>query len=142
MVLPAFYAILRAITFEIGIPFTDIVFITAKLGGVLAMFGAIALWFVMPWLDSHPVRSARYRPLFRAFFILLVIDFVALGYIGSQAADAMLFGIPLSILGLLCTAYYFAFFLVVLPVLSKKEKVKTLPNSIHDAVLAKNKSHS
>lgn len=137
-----FYAILRAITFEIGIPFTDIVFITAKLGGVIAMFGAIALWFVMPWLDSHPVRSARYRPLFRTFFILLVIDFVALGYIGSQPADATLLGLPLSYFGLLCTAYYFAFFIVVLPILSKKEKVKTLPNSIHDAVLAKNKSHS
>ncbi len=122
---------------------TYVVFITAKLGGVLAMFGAIALWFVMPWLDTHPVRSARYRPMFRALFILLVIDFLALGYIGSQPADAMFFGLfPLSLVGLACTAYYFGFFVAILPYLSKKEVVRTLPPSIHDAVLARNKSHS
>ena len=133
-----FYAILRAITFDIGIPFTDIVIISAKLGGVIAMFGSILLWFVLPWLDTHPVRSARFRPMFKAFFTLLVVDFVFLGYVGSQGADAMLFGIPLSALGLLATAYYFAFFVAILPWLSKNEKAKSLPASIHEAVLAKN----
>jgi ubiquinol-cytochrome c reductase cytochrome b subunit len=133
-----FYAILRAITFDIGIPFTEVVIISAKLGGVIAMFGSILLWFVLPWLDSHPIRSARFRPLYRAFFLLLVVNFLFLGYIGSQPADAELFHIPLSYFGLGATAYYFAFFLVILPWLSKHEKGRELPPSIHEAVLAKN----
>ena len=112
--------------------------LTAKLGGVLAMFGAIAIWIALPWLDSHPIRSSRFRPTYRWFFLILFVDFVFLGYVGSQAADATLFGVlPLSLLGLLATAYYFFFFLVIVPVLSVKEKGKALPKSIHDAVLEK-----
>jgi quinol-cytochrome oxidoreductase complex cytochrome b subunit len=134
-----FYAILRAITFDIGIPFTDIVIISAKLGGVIAMFGSILLWFVLPWLDSHPIRSARFRPLYKKALILLVLNFIFLGYLGSQSADGSLFGIPFSLLGLLATAHYFAHFLVILPWLSKNEKGRDLPASIHDAVLAEKK---
>ncbi|MCB1651038.1 MAG: cytochrome b/b6 [Alphaproteobacteria bacterium] len=134
-----FYAILRAITFSIDIPFTDITIITAKLGGVIAMFGSILLWFVLPWLDSHPIRSAKFRPVFRYFFLLLLADFIFLGYVGSQPADATMFGLPLSVFGLGATAYYFAFFIVILPWLSKHEKGRELPASIHEAVLAKNK---
>ena len=134
-----FYAMLRAITFDVGIPFTDIVFITAKLGGVIVMFGSILLWFVMPWLDTHPIRSARFRPLYRIFFWALIADFVFLGYIGSQPADGTLLGIPLSVFGLLATVYYFAFFVAILPWLSKNEKGRDLPKSIHEAVLAEKK---
>lgn len=134
-----FYAMLRAITFDIGIPFTDIVIISAKLGGVIAMFGSIALLFVLPWLDSHPIRSARFRPLYRLFFLKLAVVFVVLGYIGSQPADATIGPVPLSIIGLICTAYYYGFFLVILPWLSKHEKGRDLPASIHEAVLAKEK---
>lgn len=130
-----FYAILRAITFDIGIPFTDIVLIDAKLGGVIAMFGAIAMWLVLPWLDSHPVRSARFRPLYRTFFLLLVVDFLFLGYAGGLSADAEILGLSISVWGLAATAYYYAFFLVILPVLSRVEKVKALPPSIATAVL-------
>lgn len=137
-----FYAILRAITFEISIPFTDIVLISAKLGGVIAMFGSILLWFVLPWLDTHPVRSARFRPLFRTFLLILLVDFVFLGYVGSQPADATMFGIPLSVFGLVATAYYFIFFLAVLPWLSRNEKGRDLPNSIHEAVLAEDEKKS
>ncbi len=137
-----FYAILRAITFDIGVPFTEIVIISAKLGGVIAMFGAIALWFVLPWLDTHPIRSARFRPLFRTFFLILVADFIFLGYIGSQSADATLFGIPLSYMGLAATAYYFIFFIAILPWLSRNEKGRDLPTSIHEAVLEQKKSKS
>ena len=57
-----FYAILRSWTFNIGIPFTDIILVPAQLGGVLLMFGAIAVLFVLPWLDTSPVRSTRFRP--------------------------------------------------------------------------------
>ncbi|MEZ5815155.1 MAG: cytochrome b/b6 [Alphaproteobacteria bacterium] len=134
-----FYAMLRAITFDIGIPFTDVVIISAKLGGVIAMFGSILLWFVLPWLDTHPIRSARFRPKYRAFLLLLLADFIFLGYVGSQPADATMLGLPLSLFGLAATGYYFVFFLVILPWLSKNEKGRELPASIHEAVLAKNK---
>ncbi len=131
-----FYAMLRAITFDVGIPGTDIVFISAKLGGVIAMFGSIALLFVLPWLDTHPIRSARYRPQFRLFLMIFLAAFVVLGYVGSQPADAALAGVPLQVIGLLGTAYYYAFFLVVLPWLNKTEKGKDVPKSIYDAVMA------
>ena len=67
-----FYAILRAIP--------------SKIGGVIAMFGAILVLFVIPWLDLSPVRSARYRPIYKWFFWAFVFDALALGYIGSQPA--------------------------------------------------------
>lgn len=131
-----FYAILRSITFDVGIPFTHIVFIPAKLGGVLAMFGAVALLFVLPWLDRHPVRSARFRPLFRLFLLLLVVDVIALGYVGMMPADAeIIHGVPLLWLGQLGTLYYFVFFLGVLPFLSRFEKARPLPSSISESVL-------
>jgi quinol-cytochrome oxidoreductase complex cytochrome b subunit len=125
-----FYAILRAVTFDIGIPFTSIVFIPAKLGGVIAMFGSIALLLVLPWLDTHPVRSARFRPLFRIFLLLLVAATVTLGYVGAQLPEGIWV-----VLGQLCTAYYFGFFVIILPILSRKEVAKPLPRSINEAVL-------
>ena len=130
-----FYAMLRAITFDVGIPFTEIVIINAKLGGVICMFGSIALLFVLPWLDSHPIRSARFRPLYKIFFLLFAANFLFLGYVGGQSADATMFGLPLSVLGMLSTSFYYGFFLVVLPVLSKVEKGRELPPSIHQTVL-------
>lgn len=125
-----FYAMLRAVTFDIGIPFTDIVFIPAKLGGVLTMFGSIALLFVLPWLDTHPVRSARFRPQYRQFLLLMVAAVFVLGYVGAKPPEGIWV-----ILGQVCTAYYFVFFLVILPILSRKEVAKPLPNSINEAVL-------
>lgn len=122
-----------------GIPLTaaEVAPIPAKLGGVLAMFGSIALLFILPWLDSHPIRSARFRPQYKFFFMLLVVLFLGLGYIGSQPADGTIFGLPLSIFGLAFTGYYFGYFLVILPLLSRFEKGRELPVSIHEAVLAK-----
>lgn len=127
-----FYAILRAVTFDIGIPFTDIVLIEAKLGGVIAMFGAVAVLFVMPWLDTHPVKSARYRPFYRVFLILMVLDVAFLGWLGAQMPTEWT-----TMMGQISTAYYFVFFLVILPLLSKFEKALPMPASIHEAVLAK-----
>lgn len=136
-----FYAMLRAITFSVAIPFTDIVLISAKLGGVIVMFGSIALLFALPFLDKHPIRSARYRPLFRVAVIAFLLNFIFLGYVGSQGADATLFGAPLSLFGLIATGYYYGFFLVIVPALNKIEKGRELPPSIHEAVLdAKSKS--
>ncbi|WP_421708433.1 cytochrome b [Algihabitans sp.] len=125
-----FYAILRAVTFDIGIPFTDIVLIDAKLGGVIAMFGAIAVLFVLPWLDRSPVRSGRFRPLFKQFFLLLLVALVVLGYMGAMPAEE-----PFVLISQIATAYYFAYFVVILPLLSIIERPKPLPASISEPVL-------
>ncbi len=129
-----FYAILRAITFNIGIPFTDIVLIDSKLGGVIAMFGSIAILVFLPWLDSSKVRSGSYRPLFKQFFWLFVVCCIGLGYLGSRPAEGIY-----TILSQILTAYYFAHFLVILPWLGRFEKPKKVPPSIADAVLQDSK---
>ena len=123
---------------EWGYAFTDAQSapISAKFGGVLAMFGAIIMLFLLPWLDTHPVRSARFRPLFRLFVILFTLDVFLLGYAGAQPADKVYFlNFDNTLLAQLCTGFYFAFFLIVLPLLSRFEKTKPLPVSIAQAVL-------
>ncbi|MFC3053422.1 cytochrome b [Kordiimonas pumila] len=127
-----FYAILRSIDFAIGIPGTDITFITGKLLGVIAMFSAIIVLFFLPWLDTSKVRSARFRPTYRYFFWFLVIDMVILTWLGGQHPEG---NIPLY--GKIATAYYFIHFLIVLPVLGKKEKTLPLPESIIQSVTEK-----
>lgn len=121
-----FYAILRAITFDIG-P------ISAALGGVLAMFGAIAVLFFVPWLDTSRVRSAVYRPWYKLFFWLFVINAVFMGWLGSKPAEGIY--VALAQVG---TFYYFAFFLIIMPILGLVETPRRLPNSITEAVLEKN----
>jgi quinol-cytochrome oxidoreductase complex cytochrome b subunit len=125
-----FYAMLRAVTFDIGIPFTDIVIIEAKLGGVITMFSSILVLCFLPWLDSSPVRSARFRPLYKQFFWVLVLATVLLGYVGAQPPEQ-----PWVTIGQIATAYYFIHFLVILPLLSKLERPKPLPVSISEPVL-------
>ena len=120
-----FYAILRAITFDIG-P------ISSKLGGVIAMFGSILVLFVLPWLDTSKVRSMRYRPVARWWFVLFVISCIALGWLGGKPAEG-----SYVMFAQIFTAYYFAFFLVVLPLLGLLEKPKPLPKSIAESVLKK-----
>ena len=112
-----FYAILRAVP--------------DKLGGVLLMFGAIFVMFLLPWLDTSKVRSARYRPLFKQFYVLFVIDCLMLGYLGAMPAEGIYI-----VLARIGTVYYFAHFLVVLPVLGIIEKPKDVPESISEPVLA------
>jgi ubiquinol-cytochrome c reductase cytochrome b subunit len=117
-----FYAILRSFTVDFILP--------AKLWGVTAMFGSILLLFFLPWLDKSPVRSGSYRPVFKRFFILLIIDVLVLGYVGGAPIN------PLNIaLGQLATAYYFAHFLIILPIVSKLETPLPLPSSISESVL-------
>ena len=101
-------------------------FIPSKLAGVLAMFGAIIVLFFIPWLDTSPVRSCNYRPWMKIFFWIFVVVCMALGWLGSQPPEGLL---PL--ISLACTAYYFAYFLVIMPILGKIEKTKPLPASIH-----------
>jgi len=114
-----FYAILRAIP--------------DKLLGVVALFASIAVLAFLPWLDTSRVRSAKYRPLYRQFFWIFVVVGIGLGYLGSQPPEGG-FVIAARIL----TAYYFIYFLVILPVLGLVERPRPLPVSITEAVLAKN----
>lgn len=120
-----FYAILRAITFDIG-P------IPSKLGGVIAMGGAIAILFVLPWLDTSKVRSANYRPVYRFFFWLFFFTTIMLGWLGSKPAEQ-----PYIAWIQFFTVLYFAHFLIVLPVLGLIETPRKVPDSINDAVLGK-----
>ena len=127
-----FYAILRAITFDIGIPFTDVVLIDSKLGGVIAMFGSIAILLFLPWLDTSKVRSASYRPLFKQFFWIFIVVCIILGWLGSQPAEGIYV-----VLAQIFTFWYFAHFLIILPWLGWVEKTREVPASIADAVLDK-----
>jgi ubiquinol-cytochrome c reductase cytochrome b subunit len=125
-----FYAILRAVTFNIG-P------IDSKLGGVLAMGAAIVILFFVPWLDTSKVRSAVYRPWYKLFFWIFAADCLFLGWLGSKPAEGAY--VVMSQIG---TLYYFGFFLVIMPLLGLIETPRRLPNSITEAVLAKQKPAS
>jgi ubiquinol-cytochrome c reductase cytochrome b subunit len=115
-----FYAILRAITF-------DFLFLDAKFLGVLAMFGAIAVMALAPWLDTSSVRSGRYRPMFKWWFWLLVVDFFVLMWAGAMPAEGL---VPtISLIG---TIYWFAYFLVILPLLGVIEKPLPRPATIEE----------
>ncbi len=119
-----FYAILRAFT-------VDFLFIPAKLLGVLAMFASILLLFFLPWLDQSPVRSGNYRPTFRKFFWFGLIPCIAvLGYCGGSPAEE-----PFVMISQVASAYYFAHFLIILPIVSRIERTLPLPTSITEAVL-------
>ena len=122
-----FYAILRAFT-------VDFLWIPAKLWGVIAMFSAIILLFFLPWLDNSPVKSMRYRPLARQFFWLLMFDLVLLGICGGKPAAE-----PWVRISQFAAAYYFAHFLIILPLLARIEKPLPLPNSISESVLGAGK---
>ncbi|RTL55396.1 MAG: cytochrome C [Bradyrhizobiaceae bacterium] len=113
-----FYAILRSIP--------------NKLMGVVAMFSAIIVLAFLPWLDSAKTRSMKYRPLGKQFFWIFVATCIGLGYLGAQPPEGIYV-----IAGRILTVMYFAFFLIVLPVLSFIEKPRPLPSSIAADVLAK-----
>jgi ubiquinol-cytochrome c reductase cytochrome b/c1 subunit len=113
-----FYAILRAIP--------------NKLLGVVGMFSSIAILAFLPWLDTSRVRSANYRPLFRQFFWVFVAVCILLGWLGAKPAEG-----GYVIAARILTLYYFAHFLIILPLLGLFEKPLPLPSSIAEAVLAK-----
>ena len=111
-----FYAILRAVP--------------DKLMGVLLMFGSIVVLFFLPWLDTMKVKSARYRPLYKIFFLFFVIFCLLLGYLGAKPPE----GIYL-FLSRVSTIYYFAFFLVIMPILSRIEKPSPMPIGISNSAI-------
>lgn len=118
-----FYAILRSITFDF------LWIVPAKLGGVIAMVSSIVLIAALPWLDRSPVRSCRYRPVYRWFIIGFVADVVLLGYCGSRPAE----GIYL-ILSQLATFWYFFHLLVLTPLIVKLETPLPVPLSLARAI--------
>ena len=99
-------------------------------GGVILMFGAIFILFVLPWLDTSKVRSAVFRPIYRQFYWIFVLDVLMLGYMGAMPAE----GIYL-VLARVGTIYYFLHFIVVLPVVGLLEKTDPIPMSISEPVL-------
>lgn len=113
-----FYAILRAIP--------------SKLGGVIAMFSAIIVLVFIPWLDTSRVRSTKYRPIYKWFFVLFLISCLALGYLGAKPAEG-----SYVFWARVFTFYYFAHFLLVMPILGLIETPKQMPGSITEAVLGK-----
>ena len=106
-----------------------------KLLGVLMMFSSILLLFVLPWLDSSPVRSAQFRPIFRLLFWVLVVDCIVLGMAGAHKPEGIWV-----LISRVATFYYFAHFLVILPVLGKLERPLPLPESISKSVLGGGKA--
>jgi quinol-cytochrome oxidoreductase complex cytochrome b subunit len=121
-----FYAILRAVP--------------SKIGGVILMFGAIAVLFVLPWLDTSKVRSARFRPLYKQFFWLHLLVCLVLGWCGAQMPDNILFSvgsidITVTYLARVLAFYYFFHFIILFPLLGLIERPKPLPESISASVL-------
>ncbi|OYX97931.1 MAG: cytochrome b, partial [Caulobacter sp. 35-67-4] len=129
-----FYAILRAVP--------------DKLMGVLAMFGAIACLFALPWLDTSKVRSMRYRPTAKMYFFIFVVACCILGLCGAKLPDDpviphvktfLLIDADLNSfvwLSRAATLYYFGFFLVILPILGLKETPLPVPESIASPALS------
>jgi quinol-cytochrome oxidoreductase complex cytochrome b subunit len=111
-----FYAVLRSVP--------------NKLAGVALMFSAVLILFVVPWLDTSPVRSARFRPVYKWISFLLPIDCLILGYVGAHPPEGVIITI-----GRLATLYYFVHFLILLPLIGKLERPRPLPLSIGAAVL-------
>ena len=112
-----FYAILRSVP--------------DKLGGVVLMFGAIFILAALPWLDTSKVRSAVFRPIYKQFFWLLVIDVLVLGYMGAMPAEGTYL-----LISRVATVYYFLHFLIIMPLLGFMEKTKPVPLSIADPILS------
>src|SRR6476661_7004553 len=116
-----FYAMLRSVP--------------QKLIGVLVLVGSLLTLAFIPWLDWSPVRSCRFRPLMKQLFWVFVVDCIVLGYCGSQSVDAVRFGMPMVVVARVATAYYFAYFWLIMPILGLIETPKPLPDSIAKSVL-------
>ncbi len=112
----AFYAILKAVP--------------SQLGGVAAMFASIVVLFFIPWLDSSPVKSGKHRSgMFKIAFWLLIFSFLALSYLGAKSPEGWYVW-----LSRVFMAYYFAYFLLLLPFMGFFEKTSQQPASITESL--------
>ena len=136
-----FYAILRAFTSDvwivIAVNWLSFGIIDATFFGVLAMFGSIFVWALLPWVDTSSVRSGRYRPMFKVWFWLFIINFVVLTWAGAMPAEGIY-----TTISLIGTTYWFAYFLVILPLLGVLEKPLPEPATIEEDFKASLKSKS
>jgi len=136
-----FYAILRAFTSDvwlvIAVNWLSFGIIDATFFGVLAMFGSIFVWALLPWVDTSSVRSGRYRPMFKWWFWLFIINFVVLTWAGAMPAEGIY-----TTISLIGTTYWFAYFLVILPLLGVLEKPLPEPATIEEDFKASLKSKS
>jgi ubiquinol-cytochrome c reductase cytochrome b subunit len=106
-----FYAILRAVP--------------SKIGGIIAMGGAIAILFVLPWLDKSPVKSIRYKGwMSKVWLAIFVVSFVGLGYLGAVPADPIK-----TVMSQIFTVLYFLFFLLM-PIYTSIETCKQPPKRV------------
>ncbi|RPE64782.1 ubiquinol-cytochrome c reductase cytochrome b subunit [Pacificibacter maritimus] len=130
-----FYAILRAFTADVwAVQFVSFItggIVDAKFFGVLAMFGAIFVMALAPWLDTSSVRSGKYRPMFKWWFALLAIDFMVLMWVGARDTE-----FPHDWISLIGATYWFVYFLVILPLLGVFEKPLPTPATIEDDFVA------
>ncbi|AHM03302.1 Ubiquinol--cytochrome c reductase, cytochrome B subunit [Roseibacterium elongatum DSM 19469] len=126
-----FYAILRAFDGEVWVvqlaSFITGGIIDAKFFGVLAMFGSIVVMALLPWLDTSSVRSGRYRPMFKAWFWVFFVNFFVLMWVGAMPAEGIY-----PYIALIGSAVWFAYFLVVIPLLGVIEKPLPQPATIED----------
>jgi len=127
-----FYAILRAFTSDYWV--YQVVslggfLMSAKLAGVIAMFASILVLLALPWLDRSRVRSSRYRPVYKVFFWIFLIDCVILGWVGGQPAEGVLVTI-----GQWATFWYFFHLIILVPLIGIFERPKPLPASIAASV--------
>jgi quinol-cytochrome oxidoreductase complex cytochrome b subunit len=99
-----FYAILRAIP--------------DKLGGVVAMVGAICVLLLLPIINTSEIRSSKFRPIYSIAYWFFVADFLILGWIGQQPVET-----PFLEVGQIATAFYFIFFFVLFPLIGIIEKI-------------------
>lgn len=105
-----FYAILRSIPH--------------KVGGIIAMAAALLVLFLLPFISTSEIRSSSFRPLFRKFYWLFIADCLILGWIGGNPVES-----PYIEIGQIATAYYFIFFLIIIPFLGFFEKFLIKLNS-------------
>ena len=126
-----FYAILRAFTADVWavqlVSFLTGGIVDAKFFGVAAMFGAIFVMVLAPWLDTSSIRSGRYRPSFKWWFWLLGIDFIVLMWCGAMPAEGIY-----GVIALIGASYWFAYFLIILPLLGVLEKPLPVPETIEE----------
>jgi ubiquinol-cytochrome c reductase cytochrome b subunit len=99
-----FYAILRSIP--------------DKLGGVVAMGGAIVILLFLPFINTSKVRSSTFRPIYRFVFWFLFADFLLLGWIGQEVVEE-----PFVMVGQIGTIFYFICFLVFIPLVGILENL-------------------
>jgi ubiquinol-cytochrome c reductase cytochrome b subunit len=113
--LTPYYSVLRAIPPLFGSQFP----------GVLAMFAALGVFFLLPWLDRSPVKSIRYRsPIYKWILGTFVVSFIILGWLGVQPVTPLY-----ALLARIFTTLYFAFF-ILMPWFSALGKTKEVPERV------------